>query len=304
MPYETILTDISENIFTITINRPDKLNALNTQMIHDLIAAFDEADADDAVRAIIVTGAGRAFCAGADLSTGAKTFDRAARPDRPQVPDGPDGKPDLSHENARDGGGRITLRIFNCRKPVIAAVNGPAVGIGVTMQLPMDVRIASTDARFGFVFSQRGIVPEAASSWFLPRIVGIAQALDWCYSGRVFGADEALKGGLVSRVVAPGELIETARTIARGYAEKTSAVSVAVIRQMMWRMLGAAHPMEAHRIDSRAMFHRGRGADVKEGIASFLEKRPARFTDTVSDTCRSCLGARSRNIAENAALWR
>ena len=282
MPYETILTDLSENIFTITINRPDKLNALNTQMIHDLIAAFDEADADDAVRAIIVTGAGRAFCAGADLSTGAKTFDREARPDRPQVPDGPDGKPDLSHENARDGGGRITLRIFNCRKPVIAAVNGPAVGIGVTMQLPMDVRIASTDARFGFVFSQRGIVPEAASSWFLPRIVGIAQALDWCYSGRVFGAEEALKGGLVSRVVAPGELIETARTIARSYAEKTSAVSVAVIRQMMWRMLGAAHPMEAHRIDSRAMFHRGRGADVKEGIASFLEKRPPRFTDTVS----------------------
>jgi len=282
MPYETILTDTSENIFTVTINRPDKLNALNTQMIHDLIAAFDAADADDAVRAIIVTGAGRAFCAGADLSTGAKTFDRAARPDRPQVPDGPDGKPDLSHENARDGGGRITLRIFNCRKPVIAAVNGPAVGIGVTMQLPMDVRIASTDARFGFVFSQRGIVPEAASGWFLPRIVGIAQALDWCYSGRVFGAEEALRGGLVSRVVAPGDLIETARTIARSYAEKTSAVSVAVIRQMMWRMLGAAHPMEAHRIDSRAMFHRGRGADVKEGIASFLEKRPARFTDTVS----------------------
>ena len=275
MPYETILTDLSENIFTITINRPDKLNALNTQMIHDFIAAFDEADADDAVRAIIVTGAGRAFCAGADLSTGAKTFDREARPDRPQVPNGPDGKPDLSHENARDGGGRITLRIFNCRKPVIAAVNGPAVGIGVTMQLPMDVRIASTDARFGFVFSQRGIVPEAASSWFLPRIVGIAQALDWLYSGRVFGADEALAGRLVSRVVAPGELIETARAIARSYSEKTSAVSVAVIRQMMWRMLGAAHPMEAHRIDSRAMFHRGRGADVKEGIAVVPGEAPA-----------------------------
>jgi enoyl-CoA hydratase/carnithine racemase len=282
MPYETILTDISETIFTITINRPDKLNALTTQMIHDLIAALDAADADDTVRAIIVTGAGRAFCAGADLSTGAKTFDREARPDRPQVPNGPDGKPDLSHENARDGGGRITLRIFNCRKPVIAAVNGPAVGIGVTMQLPMDVRVASTDARFGFVFSQRGIVPEAASSWFLPRIVGIAQALDWCYSGRVFGAEEALKGGLVSRVVAPGELIDTARAIAKSYSEKTSAVSVAVIRQMMWRMLGAAHPMEAHRIDSRAMFHRGRGADVKEGIASFLEKRQPRFIDTVS----------------------
>jgi len=282
MPYETILTDISENIFTITINRPDKLNALNMQMIHDLVDAFDQADTDDAVRAIIVTGAGRAFCAGADLSTGAKTFDREARPDRPQVPNGPDGKPDLSHENARDGGGRITLRIFNCHKPVVAAVNGPAVGIGVTMLLPMDVRIASTDARFGFVFSQRGIVPEAASSWFLPRVVGIAQALDWCYSGRVFGADEALQGGLISRVVAPGELIETARSIARGYCEKTSAVSVAVIRQMMWRMLGASHPMEAHRIDSRAMFHRGRGDDVKEGIASFLEKRPSRFTDTVS----------------------
>ena len=282
MPYETILTEVSDSIFTITINRPDRLNALNTQMIHDLTAAFDAADADDAVRAIIMTGAGRAFCAGADLSTGAKTFDRAARPDRPQVPDGPDGKPDLSHENARDGGGRITLRIFNCRKPVIAAVNGPAVGIGVTMQLPMDVRIASTEARFGFVFSQRGIVPEAASSWFLPRIVGITQALDWCYSGRVFGAEEALAGGLVSRVVAPGDLMATARAIARSYSETTSAVSVALIRQMMWRMLGATHPMEAHRIDSRAMFHRGRGADVKEGITSFLEKRPPRFTDTVS----------------------
>ena len=282
MAYETILTDLSENIFTVTINRPEKLNALNTQMIHDLIAALDEADADDAVRAIIVTGAGRAFCAGADLSMGGATFDRAARPDRPPVPNDPDGKPDLGHENARDGGGRITLRIFNCHKPVIAAVNGPAVGIGATMLLPMDVRIASSDARFGFVFSQRGIVPEAASSWFLPRIVGIAQALDWCFSGRVFGADEALAGGLVSRVVAPGELIETARALARSYTESTSAVSVALIRQMMWRMLGASHPMQAHRIDSRAMFHRGRGADVKEGIASFLEKRPPRFTDTTS----------------------
>ena len=282
MPYETILTETSEAIFTITINRPDKLNALNTTMIRELIDAFDTADADDAVRAIIVTGAGRAFCAGADLSTGGATFDRAARKDRPPVPNGPDGKPDLSHDSARDGGGRITLRIFDCHKPVIAAVNGPAVGIGVTMLLPMDVRIASTDARFGFVFSQRGIVPEAASSWFLPRIVGIAQALDWCYSGRVFPAEEALKGGLVSRVVAPGELIATARAFARGYCEKTSAVSVALIRQMLWRMLGASHPMEAHRIDSRAMFYRGRGADVKEGIASFLEKRPPRFTDTVS----------------------
>src|SRR5437763_14593729 len=249
MHYETILTELAENIFTITINRPDKLNALNTLMNRELIDAFDAADKDDAARAIIVTGAGRAFCAGADLSTGTRTFDREARADRPQVPNGPDGKPDLGHENARDGGGRITLRIFNCRKPVIAAVNGPAVGIGVTMLSPIDMRIASTDARFGFVFSQRGIVPEAASSWFLPRIVGIAQALDWCFSGRVFGADEALDGGLVSRVVAPGELIETARAIARSYCERTSAVSVALIRPVPWRMLGAGHPMEADRMD-------------------------------------------------------
>jgi enoyl-CoA hydratase/carnithine racemase len=282
MAYETLLTDVSESIFTITINRPDKLNALNTTMIREFIDAIDVADTDDAVRAIIVTGAGRAFCAGADLSTGGGTFDRAARPDRPPVPNGPDGAPDLSHENARDGGGRMTLRVFECRKPVIAAVNGPAVGIGATMLLPMDARIASSEARFGFVFSQRGIVPEAASSYFLPRIVGIAQALEWCYSGRVFGADEALAGKLISRVVAPQELIPAARALAASYIDKTAPVSVALIRAMMWRMLGASHPMEAHRIDSRAMFHRGRSADVREGIASFLEKREPRFTDTVS----------------------
>jgi enoyl-CoA hydratase/carnithine racemase len=282
MPYETILTDLSESIFTITINRPDKLNALNTLMIREFIDAIGTADADDAVRAIIVTGAGRAFCAGADLSMGGGTFDREARADRPPVPNGPDGKPDLSHDSARDGGGRMTLRVFECRKPVIAAVNGPAVGIGATMLLPMDARIASSDARFGFVFSQRGIVPEAASSYFLPRIVGIAQALDWCYSGRVFGAEEALAGKLVSQVVAPAELIPTARALAKSYSETTAPVSIALIRQMMWRMLGASHPMEAHRIDSKAMFHRGRSADVREGIASFLEKRPARFSDTVS----------------------
>jgi len=282
MPYETILTALSENIFTITINRPDKLNALNLTMIRELLDAFDKADADDEVRAIVVTGAGRAFCAGANLSPGGKTFDRHARADRPPVPDGPDGKPDLSHDSARDGGGRLTLRIFDAKKPVIAAVNGPAVGIGVTMLLPMDVRIASTEARFGFVFSQRGIVPEAASSYFLPRIVGIAQALEWCYSGRVFPAEEALGGKLVSRVVPPAELIPAARAIARSFIDQTSPVSVALIRQMMWRMLGASHPMEAHRIDSKAMFHRGRSADVKEGIMSFLEKRPSSFTDRVS----------------------
>jgi enoyl-CoA hydratase/carnithine racemase len=282
MPYETLLTDLSENIFTITINRPDKLNALNTVMIREFIDAIDTADNDDAARAIIVTGAGRAFCAGADLSMGGGTFDREARRDRPPVPNGPDGQPDLSHDSARDGGGRMTLRVFDCRKPVIAAVNGPAVGIGATMQLPMDVRIASTEARFGFVFSQRGIVPEAASSFFLPRIVGISQALEWCYSGRVFGAEEALAGGLVSRVVPPADLIPAARALAHSFIDGTSAVSVALIRQMMWRMLGASHPMEAHRIDSRAMFHRGRSADVKEGIMSFLEKRAPHFADTVS----------------------
>ena len=282
MPYETLLTDLSDGIFTITINRPEKLNALNTTMIREFVAALDVADADDAARAIIVTGAGRAFCAGADLSGGGGTFDREARKDRPPVPNGPDGKPDLSHDSARDGGGRMTLRIFACRKPVIAAVNGPAVGIGATMLLPMDIRIASEDARFGFVFSQRGIVPEAASSYFLPRIVGISQALDWCYSGRVFGAAEALAGRLVSRVVPPGDLVPAARELARSYIDKTSPVSVALIRQMMWRMMGASHPMEAHRLDSRAMFARGRSADVKEGIVSFLEKRPASFSDRVS----------------------
>jgi enoyl-CoA hydratase/carnithine racemase len=282
MGYETLLTELSENILTITINRPDKLNALNTVMIREFIDAIETADKDDAARAIIVTGAGRAFCAGADLSMGGGTFDREARKDRPPVPHGPDGKPDLSHDSARDGGGRMTLRVFACRKPVIAAVNGPAVGIGATMVLPMDVRIASSEARFGFVFSQRGIVPEAASSYFLPRIVGIAQALEWCYAGRVFSAEEALAGRLVSRVVAPADLIPTARTLARSFIDNTAPVSIALIRQMMWRMLGAAHPMEAHRIDSRAMFSRGRSADVKEGIMSFLEKRPPRFTDTVS----------------------
>jgi enoyl-CoA hydratase/carnithine racemase len=282
MRYETLLTETSGSICTITINRPDKLNALNTQMIRDFVDAIDAADADDGVRAIIVTGAGRAFCAGADLSTGGGTFDREARKDRPPVPNGPDGKPDLSHDSARDGGGRMTLRLFNCRKPVIAAINGPAVGIGATMILPMDARIASTDARFGFVFSRRGIVMEAASSYFLPRLVGIAQALDWCYSGRVFAAEEALAGRLVSRVVAPDDLIPAARALATTYTEGTAPVSVALMRQMMWRMLGASHPMEAHRIDSKAMFHRGRSADVREGISSFLEKRPPQFADTVS----------------------
>ncbi|ACF02427.1 Enoyl-CoA hydratase/isomerase [Rhodopseudomonas palustris TIE-1] len=280
MPFETIKYEVADQILTITLNRPDKLNAFNPTMQHELIEAFDKADADDNVRAIIVTGEGRAFCAGADLSSGADTFDRDAR--RGPVRRNADGSADYSDPQVRDGGGQVTLRIFKCLKPVIAAVNGPAVGIGVTMQLAMDIRIASEAARFGFVFSQRGIVPEAASSWFLPRIVGIAQALEWCYTGRVFPAQEALDGKLVSRVVPADQLLETARTLAKEIAAKTAPVSVALIRQMMWRMLGADDPMEAHKIDSRGIYERGRSDDVKEGVSSFLEKRPAQFKNKVS----------------------
>jgi enoyl-CoA hydratase/carnithine racemase len=234
------------------------------------------------VRAIIVTGAGRAFCAGADLSAGGATFDPVARGAWPAPPTGPDGKPDLSDEAVRDGGGRVSLRIFSSLKPVIAAVNGPAVGIGVTMQLPMDIRIASNNARFGFVFTRRGVAPEACSSWFLPRLVGIGQALEWNLSGRVFSAEEALKGRLVSALHPPDELIPAARRIAREIADNTAPVSVALTRQMMWRMLGADDPMEAHKIDSRAIFARGAGDDVREGVTAFLEKRAPRFSDRVS----------------------
>ncbi len=281
MAYETILYQVQDRILTITLNRPDKLNAFTPTMQHELIDAFDCADRDDSVRAVIVTGAGRAFCAGADLSVGAATFDRDARgtPLRRL----PDGSIDYSDPQLRDGGGQVTLRIFKCLKPVIAAVNGPAVGIGATMQLAMDIRIASEDARFGFVFSQRGIVPEAASSWFLPRIVGIAQALEWCFTGRVFSAQEALTGRLVSQVVPAEQLLPTARALATEIAQKTSPVSVALTRQMMWRMLGADDPMEAHRIDSRGIYERGRSADVREGVVSFLEKREPQFSDTVSE---------------------
>jgi enoyl-CoA hydratase/carnithine racemase len=280
MAYETILYDVADQILTITLNRPEKLNAFNPTMQKELIDAFDRADADDGVRAIIVTGAGRAFCAGADLSSGGDTFDRDAK--RGPVRRHADGSVDYSDPNARDGGGQVTLRIFKSLKPVIAAVNGPAVGIGVTMQLAMDIRIASEAARFGFVFSQRGIVPEAASSWFLPRLVGIQQALEWCYTGRVFPAQEALAGRLVSRVVPADELLTTARGLAREIAEKTAPVSIALIRQMMWRMMGADDPMEAHKVDSRGIYARGRSEDVKEGVTSFLEKRPAQFTNKVS----------------------
>jgi enoyl-CoA hydratase/carnithine racemase len=280
MTYETIKFEVADQILTITLNRPDKLNAFNATMQRELIDAFDAADKDDTIRAIIVTGSGRAFCAGADLSSGADTFDRDAR--RGAIKRLASGRVDYSDPNIRDGGGQLTLRIFKCLKPVIAAVNGAAVGIGVTMQLAMDIRIASENARFGFVFSQRGIVPEAASSWFLPRIVGISQALEWCYTGRVFPAQEALAGRLVSKVVPSDELLPAARALAREIASKTAPVSVALIRQMMWRMLGADDPMEAHKVDSRGIYERGRSEDVKEGVMSFLEKRAPDFKSKVS----------------------
>jgi enoyl-CoA hydratase/carnithine racemase len=285
MHYETIKYEVSENILTITLNRPDKLNAFTGPMMFELIDAFDKADADDEVRAIIVTGAGRAYCAGADLSSGAKTFDFAEREDRPDKQSAPlkaNGEIDWSHEAVRDGGGRVSLRIYECLKPVISAVNGAAVGVGVTMQLPMDMRIASDDARFGFVFNRRGITPEACSSWFLPRLVGISKALEWTYTGRIFSAQEALEGGLVQQVCKPEELLPTARKLAREIVDNSASVSLALTRQMMWRMLGAEHPMDAHRVDSRAIYSRGASPDAKEGVMSFLEKRPAKFTGKVS----------------------
>jgi enoyl-CoA hydratase/carnithine racemase len=283
--FQTIKTEVEDGIFTLTLHRPDRMNAFTGEMMAEMIAAFDLADADDSVRAVIVTGSGeRAFCAGADLSAGDATFDYAKRTDAGDHDTAvrADGSIDVTNEGARDAGGRLTLRIFNSKKPVIGAINGAAVGIGATMQLAMDFRLASSTARFGFVFARRGIVPEAASSWFLPRLVGISQALDWCYSGRVFGAEEALAGGLVRSVHAPEDLLAAARGLARELTADSAPVSVALTRQMMWRMLGAAHPMEAHKLDSRAIWSRGAGGDAKEGVSSFLEKRAAVYPDTVS----------------------
>ncbi|HTQ76670.1 MAG TPA: crotonase/enoyl-CoA hydratase family protein [Burkholderiales bacterium] len=265
MDYAEILYRVENRICTITLNRPDKLNAFTRRMRDELIDAFGRADGDDAVRAVIVTGAGRAFCAGADLSGGGDTFNYAKRRDAL----------DDSH---RDGGGMVSLRIYSLKKPVIAAVNGAAVGVGATMQLPMDVRIASSGARFGFVFARRGIVPEACSSWFLPRVVPMSRAAEWLYTGRVFDAAEALAGGLVSRVVPPEELLPAANALAREIADHTSAVSVALSRQMLWRMAGADHPMEAHKVDSRGIYAMGASPDVAEGIAAFKEKRAPRFS--------------------------
>jgi enoyl-CoA hydratase/carnithine racemase len=256
--------ELADRVATITLDRPEKLNAFTRRMRDELIDAFGRADADDEVRVVIVTGAGRAFCAGADLSAGRDTFNAANRES-------------AGLEDRRDGGGRVSLAIYASKKPVIAAVNGAAVGVGVTMTLPMDIRIASSAARFGFVFARRGIVPEACSSWFLPKVVGVSRAAEWLYTGRVFGAEEALAGGLVSRVVPPEELLPAARALAREIADNTSAVSVALARQMLWRMAGADHPMEAHKVDSRGILAMGASPDVAEGVSAFLEKRAPRF---------------------------
>lgn len=284
MAYTEITYDVAEKIATITLHRPEKMNAFTGTMAAELIDAFDRANKDDGVGAIIVTGAGKAFCAGADLSQGAKTFDYDARSDRQEKAGAvaADGKIDWSNPAVRDGGGLVTLKIYESLKPVIGAINGAAVGIGVTMQLPMDIRIASENARFGFVFARRGIVPEACSSYFLPRIVGISTATEWCFTGRVFGAQEAKDRGLVTHLVKPEELIATARALAKEIVDNTAPVSVALTRQMLWRMLGADHPMEAHKIDSRGVFARGRQEDAKEGVMSFLEKRQPVYPNKVS----------------------
>jgi enoyl-CoA hydratase/carnithine racemase len=273
--YPTVLYSVEDGIATITLNRPDKMNAFTAQMRDDLVACFDASDADDAVRAVIVTGAGRAFCAGADLSSGGKTFDYAARQEaaREEL---------LVGDVYRDGGGMVTLRMFNSLKPIIGAINGAAVGIGMTMQLPMDIRMASSEARFGFVFARRGITPEAASSWFLSRLVGMQTALEWCFTGRVFAAQEALDRGLVRSLHAPNDLLPAARALAREIADNTAPVSVALTRQMLWRMAGAEHPMMAHRVDSRAIQARGRSADAREGVSAFLEKRAPAYPNKVS----------------------
>ncbi|HMD56643.1 MAG TPA: crotonase/enoyl-CoA hydratase family protein [Solirubrobacteraceae bacterium] len=270
--FEQISTGVRDNILTITLNRPARLNAWTPTMGRELIEAFDLADADDDVRAIIITGAGRGFCAGADLAAGGETFDHSALVQTEPTPPTP-----------RDGGGELTLRIFESTKPVIAAINGPAVGVGATMTLAMDVRLAAEDARMGFVFARRGIIPEACSSWFLPRVVGISRAMEWVATGRVFSAQEALEGGLVRSLHPGGELLDAARALAREIAENAAPVSVALARRLMWTMLGAEHPMIAHRADSRGMVIRGQSADAVEGITAFLEKRPAEFPERVSD---------------------
>ncbi len=268
--YKELLTSLHGDTFVISLNRPEKLNAFTKTMQDELIRVFDYTDQNDDIKSVVITGEGRAYCAGADLVDGPNTFNYAEEGNR------------LSNDDHRDGGGLVALRIFRSKKPVIGAINGDAVGVGATMTLPMDIRIASQSARFGFVFSRRGAVPEACSSWFLPRIVGISKALDWCYTGKVFSSQEALQHGLVSDVISDDKLIDRALEIGSSYSSKTSAISVSLARHMMWNMLAATHPDEAHILDSMAMERMGKSPDIKEGIASFLEKRSPNFSMKVS----------------------
>ena len=261
MDFKYIKCGVEDHILTLVLNRPDRLNAVHDDMLNEMIAGFDEADRNDEVRVVIVTGAGRAFCAGADLAKRGDTWDYRTE----------------KLEDHRDGGGRVALRIFESRKPVIAAINGPAVGFGITMTLPMDIRIASENSKMGFVFTRRGIVPDACCTWFLPRIVGINRAAEWTLTGRIFSPKEALENGLVSRIEKPENLMKTAREIAREISDNTSPVAITLTRQLLWRMLGADHPMDAHKIDSKCMYYLGRSPDSTEGALSFLEKRPPAF---------------------------
>lgn len=264
---EMILYSVADKVATITLNRPEKLNAFNSAMFHELLEAFDETDRDDGVRAVVVTGAGRAFCAGADVSAGAGTFHKQGGAGDPV---------------ARDTGGVLCLRIFRSLKPVIAAMNGSAVGVGVTMTLPMDVRVLAEGSKVGFVFAARGITLDGAASWFLPRLVGIGQALEWSLTGRVFKSAEALTGGLVSRVVPAEEVLPVATDLAREIAANVAPLSAVITRHLLWLMLGARHPMEAHRVDSRAIRDLGRTPDSAEGVSAFLEKRAANWSGAPS----------------------
>ena len=282
--FKNLRYEVADHTLTLTMNRPERLNAFNSQMQREFLEALDHADSDDEIRVVIVTGEGRGFCAGADLEKGAETFDYDSQTEDAKTERASnEGRQGGDNAWLRDGGGLLSLRLYEFNKPIIAAINGPAVGVGVTMTLPMDIRLASTAARIGFVFSRRGIVPEACSSYFLPRVVGVSKALEWAYSGKVFDAEEALEGGLVRSIHEPEDLRPAARAIASEIATNTSAISVTMIRHMMWRMLGADHPMEAHKIDSRGIFHLGQGADAHEGVVSFLEKRAPDFTLKTSE---------------------